>query len=344
MFDDQSWKVLYRLYLTCLFFTGAAFEAYLVYHVGHAPSTMSTIMRVAIPAALISVPFVALIVMPTLLILALAKNEDEIKKLKDDGLSLLSSWKSSASNKTSFLTRLKIVIKIFFALLSFAYVFIAFALSAYGILLIFNVNFSLNSPFLIWVKLFLLTFFLIIVYILAILSVSKKASVVFSAGSILFFFLVGCVEYHWMPAFLASDGLATNGFGKVYLSATKYYPLFENDISCKPYYLRIGTGRYMLAYAKLKYTGNLEDIIEYTGYSYGSITRSLEEISDAINKHGVPPYPKSALCLASVSVKSSMVIFHDTNNNANIEHIYARKNFSGYKTDLKDILNDTSGQ
>lgn len=351
MFDDQSWKVLYRLYLICLFFTGAAFEAYLVYHVGYAPNTISTIMRVAIPAALISVPIVALIVMPTLLILALAKNEDEIKKLKDDGLSLLHSWNSEelkkASKKARFFARSKIFIKGFFALLGVVYVFIVFAFSAYGILLMFSVNFSFNSPWLIWVKLLLLTLLLIGIYLLAILSVYKKANVVFSLSSILFFFLVGCVEYHWMPAFLAKDGLATNGFGKVFLSAKKYYPLFENDIRCKPYYLRIGTGRYMLAYAKLMYAGKLEDIIEYTGHSYGSIARSLEEISDSmkkINKHGVPPYPKPALCLASVPVKPSIVIFHGTNNKANIEHVYVRKNFPGYKADLKYILKNMSGK
>ncbi len=342
MFDDQSWKVLYRLYLTCLFFTGAAFEAYLVYHVGYAPNTMSTIMRVAIPAALISVPIVALIVMPTLLILALAKNEDEIKKLKDDGLSLLSSWKSAASNKAPFFTRLKIVVKVFFALLSFAYVLIAFAFSAYGILLLFNVNFSFNSSWVIWGKLFLLTSFLIIVYILAILSVSKKASVVFSAGSILFFFLVGCVEYHWMPAFLARDGLATNGFGKVYLSAEKSYPLLNKHISCKPYYMRAGAGNYMLAYAKLRYTGNLKDIIEYVGYSGESITKSLKELSDIVDGNGTPSYPKSALCLASIPIKSSVLIFHGADNLENIERIYSRKNFSGYKADIKYIVKNLS--
>ncbi|MGE4270782.1 MAG: hypothetical protein AB7E44_10900, partial [Acidithiobacillus sp.] len=262
MFDDQSWKTIYRLYLTCLFFTGAAFEAYLVYHVGYAPRAISTIMRVAIPAALISVPIVALIIMPTLTILALAKNEDDLKKLIEDGKDLCSKWKSLPPGKTSKFVRLKIVVKIVFALLAAVYVLGVFAFSGYGILLMFNINFSSISS---WVKLFFLTLTLLFVYFLAILSVSKKASLVFSVGPVLFFLLAGCVEYHWMPAFLASDGLATNGFGKVYLSTEKSYPLLNKHISCKPYYIRTGAGNYMLVYAKLMYTGNLKDIIEYVG-------------------------------------------------------------------------------
>ena len=339
MFDDQSWKTLYRLYLTCLFFTGAAFEAYLVYHVGYAPRAMSTIMRVAIPAALISVPIVALLVMPTLTILALAKNEDDLRKLIDGWNELRSNWKSPPPGKAPIVVRLKIGVKIVFALLSAIYVLGAFAFSGYGILLIFNINFSSISS---WVLLVFLTLVLLCVYFLAILSVSKKASLVFSVASVLFFLLTGCVEYHWMPAFLASDGLATNGFGKVYLSAEKSYPLLNRNIRCKPYYARVGTRNYMLLYAKLRYTGSVKDIIEYVGYSSKSVTNSLKELSDIIDGNGTPSYPKSALCLASIPIKSSMLIFHGADNRANIERIYSRKNFSGYKTDLQYIVKNLS--
>ncbi len=68
MFNDTLWKALYRSYLVCIFFTAAAFEAYLVYHVGYAPSSISDITRVALPAALMAVPIVALIILPTFLL------------------------------------------------------------------------------------------------------------------------------------------------------------------------------------------------------------------------------------------------------------------------------------
>ncbi|MHB1321739.1 MAG: hypothetical protein ACYCY0_09275 [Acidithiobacillus ferrivorans] len=300
---------------------------------------MSTIMRVAIPAALISVPIVALLIMPTLIILALAKNEDDLKKLIQGWKDLRSKWKSLTPGRASKFARLKIVVKIVFAILAAVYVLGAFAFSAYGILLMFNINISSISS---WVKLVFLTLALLCVYFLAILSVSKKASLVFSVGSVLFFLLAGCVEYHWMPAFLASDGLATNGFGKVYLSTEKSYPLLNKHISCKPYYMRTGAGNYMLAYAKLRYTGNFKDIIEYVGYSSESITKSLEELSDIVDGNGTPSYPKSALCLASIPIKSSMLIFHGADNLANIERIYSKKDFSGYKADLKYIVKNIS--
>lgn len=357
MFDDQTWKALYRSYLTCLFFTGAAFEAYLVYHVGYAPSTMSAITRVAIPAAVISVPIVALFVMPTLIFLTLAKNEGDFKKLGVYASSLWQEWESlfsrqsgmPASSKwatirTKLWEGIKLLIKTIIPIASVIYIVLAFAFSSYGILLSLGVHFSINptSPAQTWIILALVTVILLTVYYVSILSVTQNKNTVFSIVSILFFLLVGCVEYHWMPAFLASDGLATDGYGKIYLVANKSFPLFSG-VSCKPYYLQLGPHSYRLAYAKLEYSGTSENVLNYTGYRGNSAANPIKKLV-SYSQENMPPLRNSALCVGSVHVSSSMVLFHSSDTGGSIGQLYAEKDITGYKTAIKTLLANMSKQ